>query len=238
MTPQTGWVKMHRRLKEWEWYKDSHMVHLFNHILLTANHEPGRWQGVDVNIGELVVGRKTLSEETGISEQSVRTCLKRLKSTGEVTIKSTNKFSLITVVNWDYYQGNGEESTSISTSNLTNNQPATNQQLTTNKKERRKEGKEGKRKKEEPPKPPVGGIPLPPDIDPETWKAFVEMRKKIKAPLTNAAMKLTFDELDRIRGQTGQDKNDVLEQSVQKSWRGVFAIKDDKTVSDKGVYYS
>jgi len=36
---ETGWLKLHRKFKEWEWYQDSKMVHLFIHLLVTANHQ-------------------------------------------------------------------------------------------------------------------------------------------------------------------------------------------------------
>lgn len=138
------WIKVYRKLKDWEWYKTDHMVRIFLHIILSANHRLGKWQGVDIFPGQWVTGRKTLSNETGISEQSCRTCIKRLISTGEITIKSTNRFSVITVVNWSHYNGDRHESTSNSTIQLTNNQPATNQQLTTNKNEKKEKKKNTK----------------------------------------------------------------------------------------------
>ena len=126
-----GWVKIHRTIQSWEWYNDSKMVHLFLHLLLSANHKDGSWRGIDVKRGQLIFGRKTASERTGISEQSIRTCLERLKSTNEITIKSTNKYSILTICKYEDYQLKEDESTS----KLTNKQPATNQQSTTNKNE-------------------------------------------------------------------------------------------------------
>ena len=89
----------------WEWYQDSHMLHLFCHLLLRANHAKGKWQGQDVERGQLITGRLRLNQETGISERSIRTCLLRLKDSGEVTIKTTNRYSIITICNYDKYQG-------------------------------------------------------------------------------------------------------------------------------------
>ena len=127
-----GFITIHRKMLKWRWYQKSEMVHLFIHLLLSANHEKGEWQGYILERGQLITGRLSLSENTGISQQTVRTCLTRLKSTNEITIKSTNKFSIITIVNYNQYQDKKEKSTNKSTSKLTNNQPTTNQQLTTN----------------------------------------------------------------------------------------------------------
>lgn len=128
-----GWIKIHRKLMKWEWYKKSEMVHLFLHFLLLANHEENKWQGKVIKKGQFITGRKQLEKEIGVSEQTIRTCIKRLKSTNEITTKPTNKFTLITIINWGQYQSKETKSTSKSTSTLTNNQPTTNQQLTTNK---------------------------------------------------------------------------------------------------------
>jgi len=146
-----GWIKVHRKLWEWEWYKDSQMVHLFIHCLLKANHEPNYWKGIKVETGQFVTGRKVLSFETGISEQSLRTCLKRLKSTNNLTIKSTSKYSIVTICNYSTYQTTIKEinqqinqQTDIQ---LTSNQPAINQQLTTNKKDKNLKNEKNEKKK-------------------------------------------------------------------------------------------
>ncbi len=115
---------------EWEWYKDSHMVHLFIHLILNANRKDGSWKGYAVKRGQFITGRKELSKDTGISQQSIRTCIKRLKSTSEITIKSTNKFSVITVCNYDVYQPVeneiNQQINQQSNHQSTSNQPATN----------------------------------------------------------------------------------------------------------------
>jgi hypothetical protein len=73
-----------------------------------------------------------------------RTCLKNLKKSKKITIKTTNKYSIITIVNWDTYQNDQDIANHQTNQQLTNNQPTTNQQLTTNKKD-----KKGKREESE-----------------------------------------------------------------------------------------
>ena len=132
-----GWVKIFRSIQTWEWYKTENMVHIFLHLLLSANHEDGKWQGIEIKRGQLITGRKAISESTGITEQSVRTCIKRLISTNEITIKSTNKYSIITICKYESYQFGTSVNTQQTTSELTIEQPSTNQQLTTNKKDKK-----------------------------------------------------------------------------------------------------
>ena len=124
---------MHRKLLNWEWYHDSKVVHLFLHLVLQANHQEKKWKGITIKRGQLVTGRKSLSLQTGISEQSIRTSLKKLKSTNEITIKPTNRFSLITVCQYDTYNNNECDTNQPNNQQTPNKQPTTNQQLTTNK---------------------------------------------------------------------------------------------------------
>lgn len=99
-----GWIKLNRKILEWEWYTDQNTTRLFIHLLLRATHKPTKWRGIDLNPGQLISGRKLLSSETGLSERAVLTALKRLKSTNEVIIKSNTKFSVFTINHWELYQ--------------------------------------------------------------------------------------------------------------------------------------
>jgi hypothetical protein len=73
---------------------------------------------------------------------------------------------------------------------------------------------------------PSSPIVLPLWIPEDAWNGFSEMRKKIRAPLTEHAITLTINELDKLRSK-GFAPGDVLDQSTMKGWRGVFPIKPD-----------
>ena len=68
-------------------------------------------------------------------------------------------------------------------------------------------------------------IPLPAWIDPEAWAAFMEVRVKIKAPLTDYAAKLILRDLMRLKA-SGEDPQACLDQSIMLGWRGVFKVRD------------
>jgi hypothetical protein len=121
----SGWIKIHRKILEWEWYDDSNTFRLFMHLILKANHKDKKYRGIVVKTGSLLTGRELLSMETGLSIQQVRTCLERLKSTNEITINSSKQGTVIQIVKYKDYQ--------ITTNDLTTNQPQDNQQVTTNK---------------------------------------------------------------------------------------------------------
>lgn len=101
---QNGFVALHRSLLSWGWHADPATGWLFVNLLLMANWTDSDWQGMTIKRGQLVTGRKALAAQTGLSERQIRTALDHLKSTNELTIKSTNKFSLITIVNYRKFQ--------------------------------------------------------------------------------------------------------------------------------------
>lgn len=137
-----NYIKLNRKLLSWGWFKNGDMLKLWVYLLLTAKYEDTYDDGVFLKRGQVKFGRKKASYDLGISEQSIRTCISRLKHTNEITIKSTNKYTIITILKYEEYQGKRIKSTNKITNKLTNNQPTTNQQLTTYKKEKKERNKE------------------------------------------------------------------------------------------------
>ena len=128
MAGLNGFIKLHRKMIEWGWYSDSVVKDVFIHLLMVAAFKPGEYMGHSIAPGQAVIGRKKMAIELGFSEQQIRTALKKLESTGEIKIFSTNRFSIVTVENWGFYQGDDEECNQ----QITNNQPTDNQQITNN----------------------------------------------------------------------------------------------------------
>lgn len=146
-----GWIKLSRGLKEWRWYKDAETLLVFINLLLSANHKDNEVGTITIKRGQLMTSVKSICEDTGLTTQVVRTRLDRLELTGEITQKTTNKFRVITICNYDSYQ-NVQEGTQQSNNNqITINQQSNNKQLTTNKNDKNIRNKEyiSKEKKEE-----------------------------------------------------------------------------------------
>jgi len=106
--PNNGWIKLHRKMMEKGWYKNSQYVHLWTHILLKANHKAKEvmWNGQIVNIkaGQFISGRKRLSKATGIPESTIERVLKLFENEHQIEQQKTTKFRLITVINWEGHQ--------------------------------------------------------------------------------------------------------------------------------------
>ncbi len=110
MNESNKWIKLHSKLLHWEWYKVQNTKSVFIHLLLKANWKNGKFKGCDIPRGSLATGRKQLAEELNLTEQEIRTALKHLKSTNEITIVTTKQFSIITVVNYEQYQQSNQVS--------------------------------------------------------------------------------------------------------------------------------
>ncbi len=99
-----GWICLPRSLTEWEWYKNPVVKSLFFHCMLRANYKDARFEGMEIKRGEFVTSYQHLAEETGLSVMQVRTALKKLQSSGEITVNSTNRFTRVTLCNYSLYQ--------------------------------------------------------------------------------------------------------------------------------------
>ena len=100
----SGFVKLNRRLLNWEWYSDLPVRVLFLHCLLKANFKDTKWKGQVIKAGQFITSIASLSRETTLSQQQIRTAILKLKSTGELTNRATSRYSIITVNNWNKWQ--------------------------------------------------------------------------------------------------------------------------------------
>jgi len=135
-TEKIGWVKLHRKLTEWEWYSDINVKVLFLHLLLIANYEDKRWRGIDLKKGSIITGISKLSMETGLSPQNIRTALKKLQLTNEITSKTNNQGTIIQIVKFADYQF-GETNQQATNKRPTNDQQTANKRLTTIKEDKK-----------------------------------------------------------------------------------------------------
>jgi len=137
-----GWVKIHRSILDWEWWHDRNTRDLFFYLVIAANHDDQKWQGIVVPRGSITTSRKKLSSAVDLTEQEVRTALINLQNSQQITSKTTNKYTIITICNYDKYQM--QEDINQPAEQPTNNQQA-NQQITSN----------GEKEKKIPPTPPI-----------------------------------------------------------------------------------
>jgi len=134
-----GYVLLWRKIEDSGWIRNHKLCSFWLWCLIKASYKHrkvlfGR-QEIDLEPGQFIMGRKSAGEATGLTEQEVRSATATLVGSRNLTIKSTNKFSIVSIVNWDIYQNTDSEI------NQQINQPATNKQPTNNHKQELKKEK-------------------------------------------------------------------------------------------------
>jgi len=104
-----GFIKIYRSILNWEWYDDVNTSRLFLHLLYTVNWKDGRWRGQVIKRGQRITSLAKLAEETNLSVKKIRIALQHLETTQEVTCQRTRRWTLVTVENYDKYQGYDEQ---------------------------------------------------------------------------------------------------------------------------------
>lgn len=99
-----GYIQLHRRILNWEWYSHIPVKTLFIHLLIKANYQDKRWRGIIVPRGSVVTSRAKLAKETGLTERQIRSALASLQKSNEVSSETTNNYSIISIINYDMYQ--------------------------------------------------------------------------------------------------------------------------------------
>lgn len=105
------YIKLSRNILSWEWYSDINTCRLFIHMLLKANWRESNFRGTTVPRGSFVSSIGKLAEETQLTPDEVRTAIKHLIRTHEVTKQSYSKYTVFTVKNYDLYQSVPSNST-------------------------------------------------------------------------------------------------------------------------------
>lgn len=128
MEKNKGWISLHRKFLDWEWYDDANTMRLFIHLLLCANHQNNKWRGVLIQRGQLISSQPKLANSLKLSIMQIRNSLNKLKSTGEITVYSTADYSIITVKNYNSYQ----EDNRLENSLTSDKEQSSNRLTTTN----------------------------------------------------------------------------------------------------------
>lgn len=133
MAEKSTFIKIDRNILKWRWYEDANTFRVFVHLIIKANIRDADFERITVKRGQLVTSYAHLARDLGISVRNARTAIEHLKLTGEVTIRSYAKYSVITVLNYDYYQENRQAKRQAS-----DKQPTSSRQQSKNAKERKK----------------------------------------------------------------------------------------------------
>lgn len=108
-----NWIKLHRKLTDSAVFSDANCLKAWIYILCNVAYRDHdtiyRGDVVHLQAGQMITGRKILANELNVSEKQAYKLLKTLEKLGNIAIKADNRFSLVTVVNWGFYQSDDEK---------------------------------------------------------------------------------------------------------------------------------
>jgi hypothetical protein len=145
-----GWFKLHRKIMENPIFSDADLLRLWIFCLSKATYKQTKVmidkQEVELYPGQFVTGRFSLyadynlgvSPRKKVKDTTLWSWLKRLETYGNIDIKTTNKYSVVTVLKWNEYQ----DTLTTEPQQIDNKLTADCCQTDTNKKLRTKEVKE------------------------------------------------------------------------------------------------
>lgn len=231
-----GWIKLHRQICDnplWLLEKFT-PAQAWVDLVLNANHADGyftvRGNRVDVKRGQIGWSEVTMSTRWKWSRTRVRNFLKTLEKEQQIEQQKTSITSIITILNYEKYQGEEQQEEQQSGQQKNSRKTAEEQQKNTN-----KNVKKNKNDKNEKKKDIIG------EFSPEfskTLNDFKEMRQRIRKPMTDRAVELLLKNLNNLTTDESE-MIEILEQSITNSWQGVFPLRQpkqqQKTKTDKAI---
>ena len=144
-----GWLKLYRSILDSAVFQDAEVLKVWIWLICNVAFEQHDTicygKVIDLKPGQIATGRKKIAQCTDLNENKVYRALTTLKSLGNIEIKATNKYSIITVVNWDKYQDETVKRTSSEQQN--NSRTTTDEQQSNSKPTQHKNVKNGKKEK-------------------------------------------------------------------------------------------
>ena len=209
-----GWIKLYRKLIENPIFLKPELLQLFIYCLLKANHETQRiifnGQEIEIKSGQFITGREVMGRDLKQNPITTYKRLKVLENLQILNIKSNNRFSVVTVLNWELYQ-----SEEMKRNSKRNNKGTTKeQQGNTNKNDKNDKNEKNIY------------IGLSENMK-NAINDFIEMRKKIRKPMTERAIQIMLKKLDGL-AKDETTKIAILEQSTERGWLSVYPLKQDK----------
>ena len=129
-----GYIKLYRKLLENPIVcKDGDYLAVWIYILLNATHKemPSIFKGNKIILkpGQLLTGRKAIGAKLKISESKVHRILKCYESEHMIEQHTSNQNRLVTVLNWELYQGSEQQNEQ----QMNNQRTTSEQRVNTNK---------------------------------------------------------------------------------------------------------
>lgn len=101
MSNTYGFIKLSRSISACNWFEDNNTLAVLVRLTLSAEWQDTSCNGIELKRGQLITTIPQIAHSNQLTVQQTRTILNRLKSTGRITVRSTPKFSIITLNDFD-----------------------------------------------------------------------------------------------------------------------------------------
>lgn len=227
-----GWIKIHRKILENPIIcKDSDYLAVWIYLLLNATHKeiPALFKGKKIILqkGQLITGRKSMSNQLKISESKIYRIINDFKSEQQIEQQTSNQNSLISILNWDKYQQIEQQNEQ----QMNNERTTSEQRVNTNKNDKNVKNDKNNVKEKNTKRKTFEDIFSENHFSEQlenTIKDFIDMRKTIKKPMTSKALELLIKNLEKLTNLE-EEKIAILNQSIEHSWQTVYPLKKTKT---------
>jgi len=220
-----GWIKLHRKMQDNPIImKDADYLAVWVYLLLNATHTeyPALFKGKKIMLqpGQLITGRKSISEKLVISESKVSRILDAFKSEQQIEQQTSNRNRLITIKKWHSYQISEQQNEQ----QMNNRWTTDEQQMDTNKNV--KNIKNGKNERKT-----YSDVP---ELNNAIVK-FIKFRESIKKPMSDDAIELMLSKLNELAPNT-KEQIDILNESILNGWPGIYPLnkESNKKPNTKG----
>ena len=232
-----GWIKLHRKTINSAIFDNPHLLKMWIWCLLKATHDEYEQmvglEKITLKQGQFITGRNKGSAELSVNQSTWYKHIKTLEKMQMVELKSNNKKTVVTIVNWALYQGNENNcNNKITTKEQQNNNKITTkeQQNNTNKNIKNiKNIKNGENNRKEVCVAEKNDVPDKEDLIPEDIKKevleFIKFRKEIKSAITEHGIKLLLGKLEKLAPNNIEEQKEIINQSIVNGWKGIFEVK-------------
>ena len=122
MKEDYSWVKLYRKIKDWQYYGDVYVKAVFLHLIIEADHETKMINQIKIERGSTLTSVSALCLGLQMSPKAVKRALKLLAESGDIIDDvKPNKYRIITVKNYNKYQSVGSQGTNKGTNKGTTN---------------------------------------------------------------------------------------------------------------------
>lgn len=234
MVAVNGFVKFDRKIKHWGWYTDINTFKLFFHLVTFANFKDEEFLGKVIKRGQMARSLSSLASETGLTVNEIRTAIKHLESTKEITSVSQGKYTLFTVTNYDLYQTDSQPFNN----DLTTESQSINNRLTTNEEYKNIRTKELEKEKNKKKKDAYDSIleGIEDESLRELYREYIKMRSLIKAPMTEKALTMLIAKVGKLETSVERQKL-LLETAIVNNWKSVYPLKDGDAPKEETTKY-